>query len=166
MKKVAMILCVLLSACGQEVKYSQGPKGDAGSPGATGASGTSYQPPASLEGYYELPNAGYLDLYEDALGTYTARSMRLVVLNKDGSTGLIPVSSAGPMGFVNGSCYSKSNINYVALTHNVKQDDGTVLVGTFYTELEFSRNETKGINIRVKISNSFSVVFDKSVISE
>ena len=157
MKKLILMSCLLLSACGGSTEYIVGPKGDVGPTGT-------YTAPASLEGYYELPNGGYADIYEDAQGFITVRSIRLVVVNKDGSTGTLPLGSTGALGLVNNKAYSNTNQTYVALTHNVKQDNGAVLAGSLLTELMLTKEGDK-LKIHVIVNNSYSVLVDTTPLS-
>lgn len=180
MKYLPLIL-LLLMGCGVEGPMGPaGPEGIKGATGATGVAGTNgvdgddgkdgapgkdgkdAPTPTSLEGYYLLPDGGYLDIYEDAQGLYTIRQARLVLSNADGSKGLIPITTATSLPLVNNKLYVNVNSTYVAATHNVKQDsNATALVGSFLTSLIISKE-----GVRVIVNNNFSVVFDHSVVMQ
>jgi hypothetical protein len=119
--------------------------------------------PQSLEGYYALPDGGWADVYEDAQGMYSVRSMRLVVINKDGTSALIPLSSIPANPEVNGVIYYKVNLNYVALSHNLKKDSNNLLLsGSLLTELRISLKDGK-LNVEVCVSEPFSLAYSGNV---
>lgn len=157
MKKLIMLVSlIILSGCGQGSQGPQGVPGPQGSPAPA---------PETLEGYYTLSDGSYIDIYEDAQGTYTVRATRLTYLNADGSTGTLPAASFVATASEDGRLYLNSSMTFVALTHNVKQDsNNTVLVGSFFTELTVYKSN--GL-LKVKtIINSTSGVLFKHTISE
>jgi len=146
--KFLMLFLFLIVGCGKEVismNTLQNPE------------------PQSLERYYTLPDGGWVDMYEDAQGMYSVRSMRLVVTNKDGTSALIPLSSIPANPTVNGVIYYKLNLNYVALSHNLKKDSNNLpLSGSLLTELRFFLRDGK-LNIEVYVSEPFSLAYFGSV---
>jgi len=162
MSKLTIASLLLLSACGQGpmgLQGLQGPQGEAGAPAPE---------PVSMEGYYILPNGGYLDMYEDAQGLVTVRSARVIMSNADGSTALVPFASLAAAAPIGNATYYNQNLNYVAATHNVKKDsDNSVLAGSFLTQIRIIKDaDTGAISVLVITSSSFGVLFSHSVVSE
>lgn len=154
---LAIIALVTMSGCGT------GPTGPSGSPGPQGSSPAA---PVSLEGYYVMPNGGYLDVYQDAEGLYTVRQARIVVTNADGSSGLIPIANTAALPLTNSALYSTSSPAYVAVTNNVKQDsNNSVLAAAYLTELIFSKSGN-GIQVRVTVNATNGVLFDHTITSQ
>lgn len=119
--------------------------------------------PQSLEGYYNLPEGGWIDIYEDAQGMYSVRSMRLIVANKDNTFALIPLSSVPAITQVDGVVYYKVNLNYVTLSHNLKKDlNNLPLSGSLLTELRIYLKDGK-LNVEVYVSEPFSLAYSNSV---
>lgn len=148
-----LIVLLILSACGAQ----QGPQGIPG-PAASSV--------AFLEGYYVLPNGGYLDIYQDAEGLYTIRQARIVMLNTDGSSGLVPIGSTGALPMTNGSLYYNVSPNYAAATNNIRQDQtSNQLSGVLLTEMILSHSGT-GIQISITVNASNGVLFNHLVVSQ
>ena len=153
---LVVFFMLFMTACGAQ--GPQGAQGPGGTPQATVQS--------SLEGYYVLPNGGYADIYQDAEGMYTVRQLRLVVINADGSSGLIPVANTASLPLTNGMLYSNSSPAYVAATNNVKQDSNNVqLASAYLTELMISHSGS-GIQISVTVNATNGVLFNHQVVSQ
>lgn len=156
MKMYLLSFLFILSACGPQ-SLQQGPQGIPG-PAASSV--------ASLEGYYVLPNGGYLDIYQDAEGLYTIRQARIVMLNTDGSSGLVPIGSTGALPMTNGSLYYNVSPNYVAATNNIRQDQtSNQLSGALLTEMILSHSGT-GIQVSITVNASNGVLFNHLVVSQ
>lgn len=148
---ICFIVTFLLFSCGKETLVVQGPPG---------LDGKNAVVPVSMEGYYVLPNGSYLDVYEDAQGLNNIREGRLVLLNADGSSSIIPLSSASKLPTVSDHFYYNVNLSYSA-THNVKQDsNNTVLTGSLFTEFVFAKDVTGKLTVRIIINSASSVLFD------
>jgi hypothetical protein len=120
----------------------------------------------TFEGYYLLPNGGYIDIYDDSQGLYSVRTSRLIFENADLSTGLLPVSTLASLPQVNGMIYSNANATYNATTHNIKQDsNNTALVGSFLTQIQITK-ENGVLKVRAVISNSSGQLFDHTITEE
>ncbi len=145
------------------VQGPAGPQGPAGNIGPTGTSATTEA--ESLEGYYTLPNGGYIDIVEDSQGMCSVRTSRLVFQNMDFSLGLVPITSTSYLPVVNGKIYSNGNVTYAAATHNVKQDfNSSPLNGSYFTELLVWKVDGV-LAVRVLVNTSNSPVFDHTVFS-
>lgn len=156
---ILFILFILMFTfgCGTEVIE--------GVPGPQGPEGKSEPKSVSLEGYYELPNGGYIDILEDSQGLLTIRTARLVFVNADGTTGVLPLTTLVATASFEGSLFNNANQTYVALTHNIKQDsNNTVLVGSFLTELKFYKDGNGSLNVKAIVTNSTTVVFSHTIV--
>lgn len=120
---------------------------------------------SKYEGYYILPNGGYVDMYEDANGLVNVRSMRLIVVNGDGSTGYIPIASVSNMTAVKNAPYINSSLNF-SLTNNVKNNaDNMPISGSHAISLIFNKtNDALAINVIV--SNASAVINTSQVVSQ
>lgn len=155
MKKLTIILTLMFLSIG----CGQGPTG------AKGENGVSVTPSAgaSLEGYFLLPNGGYIDIYQDGEGLYSVRQARIVVTNADGSSGVLPLNSIGALPMVGGYMYYNPNLSYVAATHNVKQDSNNALLnGSLLTELIFGMSNGK-LQIQIIVNSPSGVLFNHVV---
>lgn len=158
MKNVYIILMLSLSSCGVST-----PDTVSTTTVVTPLPATS---PTSMVGYWVLPNGGWADVYQDAEGLYTIRSMRLIVTNEDGSTGYVPVANTNALAIVNSTLYYNPTLAYVAATNNVKADVGNALLAANYlTELYFSL-DAGVFNIQVVISNSNTMLFNHTVAAQ
>lgn len=151
MKKLLIALAVVgLVGCAKE-----GPMGPAG------ASAPSFP---NFQGFYILPDAGYLEIIQDTGSLSDLNQVRVTVRNTDASTGLLPMAAVNNLPIQNGVLYYLSNLTYAA-SNNIKTDAGnTVLVGSFFTSVTMSRSGGV-LSVRTQISNGASVVFDHTVTS-
>lgn len=118
----------------------------------------------SFEGYYELENGGWADIYEDAQGLVTARSLKLVMANQDGSLGTMPMTSFSSLGVANEAVYQNSNQTYTSAL-NVKTDVGNSALNAAYsTELKLTKANNK-LQIKVKVLVNSGVIVDHNVSS-
>ena len=165
MKRV--LIALMLSGCGVEMESSiPGPQGEPGIQGERGEQGEPGEnavvpKETSFEGYFLLPNGGYLDIYEDAQGLSTVRTARLVVVNKDGSTGVVPIASAASLPTVSERLFHTANVNFTA-PNNVKQDSGVALVGSFLTQLVFFYRNDK-LLVQVKVSGPVGLLVNQEL---
>jgi len=172
MKNAILFLSlIILTACGLDFQGPSGPKGEQGTQGEQGEQGIQGEQgepapvPDTLEGYYRLPNGGYLDIVEDYQGQVLVRSLRLILENEDSTTGIIPITLNSYVQPIDGALYLSASVTYVAATHNIKLPDNTLLVGAYNTQLIISKVDDK-LKLRVIISNSYSVLIDQEVIEE
>ena len=141
-----------------------GPKGDAGQKGEPAPTPT---PDLSFEGYYLLPNGGYVDIYQDAQGYFTIRSARLILENKDTSLGLLPFSSANNLGAIDNVIYYTANLTYIPATHNSKRDaDNVLLTGAKLTQIILTKTSEGKLRIRVLINETNYLAFDHFVLGQ
>lgn len=156
MKMYLLSFLFILSACGPQ-SLQQGPQGIPG-PAASSI--------ASLEGYYVLPNGGYMDIYQDAEGLYTIRQARIIMINTDGSSGLIPIGSTSALPMTDRSLYYNVSPNYVANTNNVRQDQtSNQLSGALLTEMILSHSGA-GIQISITVNTPNGELFNHSIMSQ
>lgn len=140
-------------------------QGAPGPQGEKGESAPSPSPTPSLEGYYTFDYGGYADIYRDAQGMYTIRSLRLVLLNQDGSTGLVPLVSTGQLADVNEVVHYNLNLAYVAATHNIKTDVSNALLNaTYFTEINIRKNGNR-LKFEVIVNSSNGILFSHSIAS-
>lgn len=168
--KYWLTLSLLLAACGSDTfTEKQGPKGDTGSTGAQGPKGDpgpAASPLPTMEGYYVLPNGGYLDIYQDAQGLYTVRTARLTFTNTDGSIGVLPVTSISQSATVNGALYNTSNQTYTPATHNIiNSTTKATLSGSLLTQLKLTVDNKKA-TVKVTVTSNATVVFTGITVSE
>lgn len=168
MKKFIIFLCLI--SCAKNgtngVDGSQGPKGDQGTQGPTGPQGSPGPTPipsVDFQGFFVLPNNSYVEIIKDSGSLYDLNQVRLDYANADLSYGIVPLSSAVNLPKQNDSVYYTGNLTYAAL-NNIKTDVGnTVLVGSFFTMLTFTKVNDK-LNVRIEISNSATIVFDHTLV--
>lgn len=164
MKNVILFLSlIVLTGCGK--LDFQGPPGPKGEQGEQGEQGESAPVPDTLEGYYRLPDGGYLELVEDYQGQVLVRSLRLILENEDSTTGIVPITLNSYVQPVDDALYLNASVTYVAATHNIKLPDNTLLVGAYNTQLIVSKVDDR-LKIRVIISNNYSVLIDEEVEEE
>lgn len=117
---------------------SQGPKGDKGDQGEQGVSGADgsdgvngqdgkdYEAPVSMEGFFTLPNGGYIELIENADKEIVIYgTQRLYTTNFDGGLALHPNLPVGPHNLKLGIISGEYNTNYNSTTNDVEVDGGT-----------------------------------------
>lgn len=77
----------------------------------------------TLEGYYSLPNGGFIELVRLENGSYGLfGSQRVLSVNFDGGLALHPNLPAGPHILKNGAISGVYNANYNSTTHDVEID--------------------------------------------
>lgn len=175
---VIVALAILMVRCGPGISTGDdvpssppagpvGPQGPKGEPAPTPTVTVTPAPsptPLSLEGYYQLPNGGYIDIYDDAQGMYVVRTARLTFTNKDGSTGTLPIASVVATADYKGKLFYNSNQTYVAITHNMQQDSNNAdIVGSYLTELSVYKDDKGLLKVKVVISSPTAVLYDGSL---
>lgn len=172
-KNFSIVMLLTLTACGKQPPVEpttvyvpvSGPQGSSGSKGDTGPSAQPTSAAPTFEGYYALENGGYADIYQDAQGLNTVRSLRLVMPNQDGSFGLVPVSNTNGLGVINETLYYNLNVAYIN-ANNVKTDVGNnQLNATYLTSVKITKNN-KTLQIKVDISTNSGVFFSHTVSSQ
>ncbi len=121
--------------------------------------------PATLEGYFVLPDGGYLDMYEDSAGTVSLRNGRIVVRNTDGTTGLLPLTTFTQLAKLNqeNKVSYIGNQTYVALTHNIKSNNSAI-AGSYTTQVIISKNDRGLLQLNIIISNNATILAKFEVI--
>ena len=153
MKNKGLLIAMLaigFSGCGQ------GPTGPQGAPASTGSS-------TSMNGYYTMPNGGYVGIAQQDNGLYSLTPMYILVTNADGSTGYLPFAGTSSIPLVNNQIIYTGNITYAA-GNNVKQDsNAAVLTASYFTEITVSLVSGE-LNVNVIINSANAVLFNHTVI--
>lgn len=133
---------------------------------AVGTNTTTIVPTSGpFAGYYVFPNGGYASIVSDPGSLQTVNPMRIVGVNADGSTNVLPNSSASNLPVVNSQLFTNANQTY-DVSRNVKMDsNNSLLVGTYLTELTFSRLGA-ALLIRTQIISGAIVVYDHTIVSQ
>jgi hypothetical protein len=115
-----------------------------------------------FEGYYALPDGGFADVFDDAQNLVSVRALRLLTVNSDDSTGIIPTGSLSAGVPVNGVIYHRTNLNYT-VSQNIKKDvTNAPIIGNFLTEIRISKKDEK-LLLTVIISDANSVLYKKTI---
>jgi hypothetical protein len=156
MKLLTLSFLLLIVSCGKSVdtKYVQVERSDESSP--------QDELSPQFEGYYALPEGGWADVFEDSQTSVSAKGLRLLVLNSDNSTGIIPLASTPLIVPANKIVYYRVTLNYTA-ANNIKRDvTNSPVVGSFLTEVKISKKDDK-IVFEITISDVASVIYKKTV---
>lgn len=117
---------------------------------------------SSFEGYYALPDGGFADIFDDAQNLVSVRALRLLTVNSDDSTGIIPTGSLSASVPVNNVIYHRMNLNYT-VAQNIKKDiTNSPVIGTFLTEIQVTKKDDK-VLFTVIISDFNSVLYKKTI---
>jgi hypothetical protein len=132
---------------------NSGPKGDKGDPTPL---------PITMNGFYLLPDGGYVELLKDNGDLYDVLQGRLIVKNADNSFGILPISIMSNIPLMSNKLLLVSNLTFAA-PNNVKADVGnTILVGSYLTMLVFEMVNDK-LKVTIQISNTNTVLFSKVI---
>jgi len=133
-----------------------GKSGTNGTDGKSGTNGKDYVAPTTLEGFYSLPNGGYLELVENfdkdiiVFGT-----QRIYSPNSDKSLALYPTISTTPFAVRNGKIVGEQSLAYTALANGLKIDATNAdISGTRKTTYTFSRTDTGKLLIEILVYSS------------
>jgi len=112
--------------------------------------------PIVFQGYYLLPEGGYVDMVEDTGGLIDISLIRLVIVNNNGSTGVVPITGTNLV--VRDNKHIQITNNYtLATTNNIRrQGSNTVLAGSHYITTTFSFDENKRLKVDFVVRSNTS----------
>lgn len=151
------------------VDGTNGSDGKDGINGTNGKDGDDYEAPETLEGYWTLPNGGYLELIENAdKRIIVYGTQRMYTVNHDGGLALHPNISGGPHLVKNGVITGEYTTNYSSSTHDVERDGTTSnITGSRKTVYRLWREDGKlKIRFRIYSSNGLAIEVDRTITSE
>lgn len=115
-----------------------------------------------FEGYYELPNNGYIEIVQDSGALFDSSTLRLVINNADGTTALIPLTTLTNLPMIANKLYYSGNLTYAA-GNNLKADsNNAALTGSLFTVIAL-RKDGRRLVIDVKVSSGAALVFTQLV---
>ena len=124
----------------------------------------------SLQGYYYLPNGGYIELLEMDDGRILIYgTQRIYTTNFDDGLALHPIISAGPHYVRGGRINYEYNANYNSTTNDVERDETTSNIsGSRKTicQLYLTDEDRLVINIKVFSSSGLLVDVNRTITSE
>jgi len=147
----------------------QGLEGSQGEQGPPGEDGQDYHPDPGFEGYWDLPNGGYLELFVTKDNrAYIYGTQRIYSVNFDDGLALHPNISAGPHfirdSIVNGEYYT----TYSSTTHDLERDGTTSNITgsrkTVYT-LKIQSDGKLRINLITYSSDGLTIDANRIIIS-
>jgi len=151
-------------------KGGEGAKGDDGEAGKNGTDGKDYVAPVPMEGYYLLPDGGYIEILQNEDGRYIIYgTQRIYTINNDLLAALHPALPAGPHTPHNGIIAGEYNSNYNSTTNDVEVDGGSSNIsGVRKTVYRIWLSDSGKLQIKLNIfsSNGLSVVVNRTVESE
>ena len=157
MKKIIILLCLSLVSCGRDVVNIVEPTHVE----------TSSDVNQSLEGYYVLPNGGFIELVQLSNGTYVIYgTQRVLSVNKDSGLALHPNLPTTPAFLVGGALNGVYNANYSNVTNDVENDVTEVdITGSRLTNYTLYRtsNGTLKIILNVYSSNGLSIEASRTI---
>lgn len=120
----------------------------------------------SLEGYYEMPFSGFIEIVELNDGRYLVYQQQIFSQNNDGGIAYHPNMSVGPhVPKANGTIVYAQNLTYSDVTHDVEEDGGNRNIdGARRTEYVLRINEETGrFEYEVTIREDTTLVGDIEV---
>ncbi|RLG45049.1 MAG: hypothetical protein DRN81_02980 [Thermoproteota archaeon] len=151
-------------------KGNVGEQGSQGVQGIAGTDGKDFTPvlPVDFEGYWVLPNGGYIELIENAdQRVLIYGSQRILSTNYDGGLAIHPPITAGPH-FVRSTVISGIyNYTYSSSTHDLERDGETGnITGTRLTKYTLSIVDGKlVIELIIYSSNGHGVEATRTIVS-
>lgn len=121
-----------------------------------------YEQVQNLEGFYQLPDGGFLEIVNDPGNLQDIIQVRLAMRNADNSTGLIPLVATNNLPMISGKVILTTTLTYSA-TQNIKNDVGNVvLIGALLTTVNIFKHNDK-LRVRVQVNSATGLVFDHTV---
>lgn len=152
---------------GSEQIVYDGESGPAGEDGINGVDGSDYIEPIFLEGFYQLPYGGYIELITlDDGRTMIYGTQRVYTKNFDEALALHPNITTAPYITRNGKLIIEQTVNYDATTNDVEEDGSTSnITGPRKSIFTFSLNDSSQLEINIKIfsTSGLEIEVDRTV---